>query len=485
MKKWKIIAVFALLAPLGGCDKGFEDLNVNPNIPESTDPAYLFAHAQHAYFTNYFHGVLTQTWGLNVWMQTQADLSGIATLDDAYFIGGDALDNTWSLYYATVLGNLDAASRLAEASGDQKQVAVITVFKAFVMQQLTDLWGDVPYSEAFGAVTENAPPNFAPAYDSQRSVYLALIDELQWASTTLSGQADVFGAQDWIFGGQEERWQELANSLLLRMCIRMSAVEPELSADVAGAVLLEGNLLQTQDALFSHSSFARSPFFELHNTGQGMRSPSQFLVDLLQADFDPRVVVYADIAPETIILGAPDYVGVPNFLISSEIDPDEFNAFTTSYIGLDFQQEDGFTPLMTVAEVEFLLAEAALLGWPAPMGAEGHCNAGVLSHMDLLGVDSATAQSYLVDHPYDGTLEYIATEKWKTLIYTNPIEQFSEYRRLGFPMLTHPDGSPINTQDIPARLAYPQVEISLNGNQVSQVGEGINDFHTPVWWDIN
>lgn len=486
MRKLSSILIFLLLVNSWGCDRGFEELNVNPNIPESTDPAYLFAQAQHKYFTDYFHGVLTEIWALNIWMQTQADINGISSVDDAYFIGGDALDNTWRMFYADVLGNLDAATRIAEENGELKRAAVFTVFKSIVVQQLSDLWGDVPFSDAFGAVNDSGEPNFTPAYDSQRDIYLNLIDELYDAAATLDGEETLFGAEDWIYQGDEAQWRRLANSMIVKLCLRMSKVEPVLSQTLATPVLQDDDFMQSDEsALFPHSSFARSPFYELHNTGQGMRNPSEFLVELLKSTGDPRLQSFVEIAPETIVLGNPDYVGVPNFLISSQIDPDELNSFTTSYIGVAFQEEDRPTPLLSYAEVQFLLAEAALNGWPTSGASELYYVQGVTSDMDFHGVDEAAAQYYLVDNGFDGTIETIALEKWKSLIYINPIEQFAEYRRLGIPVLLDSDGQPIDPNQVPSRLAYPNSEISLNGSNVSAVGEGINDFDTPVWWDVD
>lgn len=482
MKHLQSIALVLLLATLSGCDRGFESLNVNPNIPESTDPAYLMAYAQHRYFTDYSHGVLTEAWALNIWLQVQADMNGIASVDDAYFIGGDALDNTWRVFYAEVLGNLDAAERLAAENGQDQQVAAIAVFQAAVMQQVTDLWGAVPFTEAFGAQSPDGNPNFTPSYDDQRTIYLALLDELSSAAAVLDGNSDVFGSQDWLCGGNATGWRQLAHALTLRMCIRMSAVEPALAQSLSSEVLA-ANDFPSADISFAHSSFARSPFFELHNTGQGMRSPSAFMLDLLKSTDDPRVEVVAELAPQSIILGNPDYIGVPNFLLASEVDPDEINAFTTSYIGTAFQQESTETPLVSAAEVQFLLAEAALLGWNTPLSAQAHFEAGVAAHMASWGISSEATSAYLAAHPFDGTVEHIGVEKWKTFIYTNPIEQFAEYRRLGVPVLTDAAGAAIDPAQVPKRLAYPNSEISLNGAQVSAVGEGINDFFSPVWWD--
>jgi hypothetical protein len=237
-------------------------------------------------------------------------------------------------------------------------------------------------------------------------------------------------------------------------------------------------------AYFPHSSFARSPFFELHNTGQGMRNPSHFFIELMKEDEDPRIEWYAEHSPESIIQGAPDFFGVPNFLLASEIDSDELNSFTTSYISEYFQDQDREGPVISYAESCFLQAEAMVLGWGGVLTAEEYFEEGIRAHMEFLGVDDLAIEDYLqAAGDFDGSLEHIATEKWKTFVFTDSIELFAEYRRTGYPTLTDEEGELVDVTRIPRRFAYPNSELSLNGENVLSVGEGINDFETPVWWD--
>lgn len=482
LKIW-LVAVLALV----GCDRGFEELNVNPNLNDDVDPDQLLAYAQFKLHTDYFNGVLTEVWGLNMWMQVQADINGISSAGDEYFIGGDALDNTWRLYYSEVLGNISQALRILEddPEGANKR-SILRIYRAYVFQRLTDLWGDIPYSDAFQAINDENVPDFTPEYDGQRSIYIDLMNELQDASELLDDQQPSFSAEDWIYQGNVAHWRRFANSLRLRMAVRVSGVEPELASEHGIQLMAEDNFISSNfnGAHFPHSSFARSPFFELHNTGQGMRNPSHFLVELLKADEDPRVGWFAEHSPESIIQGAPDYFGVPNFLLASEIDNDELNSFTTSYIGEYFQDQDREGTILSFAESCFLQAEASMLGWGGAMTTEEYFDEGVRAHMEFLGVEDDAISEYLAGAgDFDGTTSHIAAEKWKTLVFTDSIELFSEYRRTGVPVLTDEEGEQVDLNRIPKRFAYPNSELSLNGDNVLSVGEGINDFDTPVWWD--
>lgn len=482
------LVILSFLIGMVSCDKGFEELNQNPNLSEAVDPDELFAFAQHKFYTDYFNGVLTEIWGINTWMQVQADMNGIVSVNDKYFIDGEAINNTWNLYYAQVLGNVVQAMRLLEDDPDQvNKVAILRIFKAYVFSRLVDLWGDVPYSDAFQAVNSENEPDFTPAYDRQEDIYTDLLAELRNAASLLDTNLDSFTAEDWLFQGNVESWRRFANTLRLRLAMRIVEVEPALANEHIVEVMEANNLISTQDqgAHFPHSSFARSPFFELHNTGQGMRSPAHFMIELLKTDDDPRVAIFAEPSPESLLLGQADYFGVPSFLLSSEIDTDEINSFTTSYIGTYFQDQNLEGTTLSYAELCFLQCEAILRGIAAGDAQEQY-ELGVGAHMLWLGVGQGEIDAYLLNAgAYVGTLEQVYYEKWKTFLFTDPIELFSEYRRTGIPVLTDHDGNNVDISQVPRRLAYPNSEISLNSENVTAVGEGINDFSTPLWWDID
>jgi hypothetical protein len=201
--KWILNIWMIVFLAIAGCDRGFEDLNVNPNLNDTADPDELFAYAQHKFHTDYFNGVLTEVWGLNMWMQVQADINGISAAGDEYFIGGDALDNTWRLYYSEVLGNVTQALRILEddPEGGTKR-AILRIYRAYVFQRLTDLWGDIPYSDAFEAINDENIPDFTPEYDSQQSIYVDLLNELKSAAAELDPNDPTFSAEDWVHDGE-------------------------------------------------------------------------------------------------------------------------------------------------------------------------------------------------------------------------------------------------------------------------------------------
>lgn len=487
LRKAYILLMVPLLLAVG-CERGFEELNQNPNIETIVEPDALFAQSVLKYHTDYLHGVLTETWSIATWTQMQASLNGISAAGDEYFIGGDGIDNSWRIFYSDVLGNVSEAIRYSETDASlSNHTNMYRIWRAYVMHRITDMWGAAPYSEAFLAVGQ-AEPNFSPAYDGQESIYTALLTELEEASAALDAAKSTPETQDWLYGGDVDKWKRFANTLRLRIALRMVNVNPTEAQAQATALMVENHFIDAAEdgAHFPHSNSARSPFYELDNTGQGMYNPSHFMVEMFKADGDPRLEQLATLAPQTIVFGAPDFVGVPNFMLSAEIDPDEWNDFSSSYISSIWQDANRPGVTLSAAESHFLQVEATFRGWAGAVAGEAMYAKAVAAHFATLGLPQSQADDYLQNGgAWQGTLEQIITEKWKTFVYTDPIEAWCEYRRTGFPVLTDVNGNAIDASRVPARLAYPASEISLNASNVQAVGEGINDFETRMWWDVD
>lgn len=485
MVKVKYILIMCLV--LSSCRKGFEELNMNPNVTTDVDPDALFAYAQFRYHTDYLNGVRTDIWGLNNWMQVQASINGIASAGDEYFISGDAINNTWSIMYADVLGNVDEAMRLTKDDPvNVNKYNTYRIYRAYIFHRITDLWDNIPYTEAHNTINAENTPDLSPAYDPQITVYQDLINELRSAVTAFDQSKPDVGSQDWIYRGDVDKWIRFANSLALRLALRISDKAPDIALPVIQQLISENHFIQSNQgsARFPHSGNARNPFYELHNTAQGMYNPSSFLIEQFNSDSDPRIARYAEYSPQSVVFGTFQYVGVPSFLLSSDIDPNTLNTFTTSYIGDYFLDADLPGTTFSYAETCFLLAETSLKGYGGTLTPEVYYDLGVQAHMEQLTIPQADIDTYL-NGPgqFNGTLEHIIEQKWKTFVYVDAIELYSEWRRTGYPVLRDAQGQIVDEGRVPVRLAYPATELSLNSANVTAVGHGINDFFTKVWWD--
>ncbi|MEM7037685.1 MAG: SusD/RagB family nutrient-binding outer membrane lipoprotein, partial [Bacteroidota bacterium] len=349
--------------------------------------------------------------------------------------------------------------------------------------RITDLWGDVPYFEALRGVNPDGDPILTPVYDGQDVIYADLLDELKDAASALDLDAGIFGGADPFYSGDVTRWRKFANTLRLRLALRVSNADPALAQQHATEVLAEADFISdnSEGAHFTFISDNESPFYQLDATGQGMRNPSHFLIEHLNATADPRLNILAEPTTESVLLPPLDYAGVPNLQTTADLAG--FSTFNTSPVGDYFLQQSTPGTTLSFAESCFLQAEAAHKGWGGTQSAQAWYEAGVRAHMEYLNVATQDIDDFLAGGgAFDGTLEQIITQKWLTFVYRDGFEAYAEYRRTGFPALTDVNGAAIDAAAFPNRLAYPPVEISLNGTNVSAVGVGINDFSSKVWW---
>ena len=471
-----------VLVSLSACNDRFEEINTNPNQPTTTNPDFLWTEVAVVGAGQFGTGVHTEIWTLMEWMMMMGDLNGIPVGGDPYAFSGDWNDELWIEWYTRLLSPTNEIIKLTQEDPFLvNKYAIARIWRAWAFHRITDLWGDVPYSQALRGVSPDGNTILTPEYDPQEVIYRDLLNELKEAAEALDLDAATYAGADPYFSGDIGRWRKFANTLRLRLALRISNADPDLAAEHGMDVISGADLISdaSEGMHFQFTADARGPFEELEATGQGMRNPSDFMVEMLKATSDPRLPVFAEPTTESVIFGNPDYVGVPNLFSTADLSG--YSDFNTSLVGSLFLQQSTPGTTLSYAESCFLQAEAALKGWGGD--AQSNYEAGVRAHMDQLNVSSQEADDFLANGgAFDGTLEQVITQKWITFVYKDGFEAFAEYRRTGFPILTDTSGTPIPTANIPQRLAYPPNEISLNGTNVSAVGEGINDFTTKVWW---
>lgn len=480
----KLIPIFLiLLGGLTSCDKQFEELNTNPNQPTITNPDFLWTEAAVVSAGQFSSTVHSEIWTLMEWTMMMGDLNGIPVGTNPYAYNGDWSDELWDEWYTRILSPVNEIIKLTKDNPFLvNKYAIARIWRAWAFHRITDLWGSVPYFQALQGVNPDGDAVLTPVYDSQELIYQDLLNELKEAVASFNADADIYGSADPYFGGDLGKWQRFANTLRLRLALRISNVAPGLAMEHGNEVLAGDLISSNADGFhFQFVSEARSPFEELSATGQGMRNPSHFLIELLKTNGDPRISIFAEPTTESTVFGNPDYAGVPNLWSTQELAG--FSDFNTSPVGALFLQSNTQGTTLSYAESCFLQAEAALLGWSSNGTAQSWYEEGVRAHMDFLNVSQQEADDFLnAGGAFDGTLEQIITQKWLTFIYRDGFEAFAEIRRTGFPVLSDTSGTPIDLTTFPQRFAYPPSEISLNGSNVNAVGEGINDYSSKVWW---
>jgi hypothetical protein len=481
MKTSKLFAAASALALAFGasaCDSGLTEINENPNDPEVVPADNVFANGiasgvNRAFGAN-FNMTLTA-----LWAQHMAKIQYID--EDRYDLRDQAVNNHWTGFYSVPLRDFQDVVNSGKANNRPNVEAQGLVMRSWLFQIMTDVWGDIPYSEALQGTGETRI--ITPKYDTQEQVYNGILADLKRANEIItSGQAVANG--DLIYGGDMPDWKKFANSLRLRAAMRLSQVNPTLARTEAAAAIAAGVFTSNGDnAVLSYTESApsQSPLY-LNQLGFGGsrddHGVSATMVNALKELNDPRLAVYAQPAPVD-----KQYRGAMN-------GPTDANApvlNTISRLGVYFLRPNWPAPLMTYAEVLFLRAEAAQRGFVAGDAAALYA-AGIRASMQMYGVATADIDAYLAQPSvaYNG-LASIARQKWIALFMNGP-EAYAEVRRLNAPGLNPASGSVIGPR-IPVRIFYPTNEESYNkANLAAAVarngGQGIPEgLLTPVWWD--
>lgn len=505
-------AIFAIIGSfLFSCDKDFKELNVNPNAITTVVPEFLFTRAELAGAANYDYitlgGAMQHMANFNIG-SGQGDkyigLSGWQTgfFDNFYINEGIATQQVIS----SVTGDSSRTNELAEAR----------IWRVYIFHRTTDLYGDIPYTEANRAYSDGI---FRPKYDQQSFIYKDMLNELEEAVNDLDPTKRTFGSADLIYGGDIFKWRKFAYSLMLRLAMRLTKVdattaETWVKKAIAGGVIINDDDLakiQYQDGslISNRNPLAQGLINSDYGTPQAVDNHlggklSKTLIDYLKNTNDPRLnalaVVWVNqsgtlVADTSSALQEGMQNGIwdhqpPDFGSYSEPNPATLLNFASPML------------IFTSCESNLLLAEAAIRGWYAG-DAEMAYNQAVQAGMkqwSLYGpagfISDSRIASYLNQNPFkttgsfDEKLEQISTQKWLALCFVDEYEVFANWRRTGYPSLI-PTNYPGNLTGgtIPRRMVIGSGEESTNNEnyKAAMVREGGADYDVltnRVWWDV-
>lgn len=463
MKKYILILLFALT--LTGCEDNFEEINTNENVPTEANPGNLLTgiifetvDTPNTYNTN----------TVNFMMQYMVNIDG----------GGqfDFRNGYWGSSYA-VLGNI---IQLENATANDPALLGYTIvgkiLKAYNAALLTELYIDVPFSEAGLGLEQN----IFPVYDPQQSIFQSILNELDEANTLINNNPDLSLEQggDIIYDGDLSKWQKLANSLRLRYLLKISNTQntsnqiDEIVSNPSANPIFESN---DDDALIDYTGefpFIGS-FDGLASSQYEIRAASEFYVDLLSQSNDPRLDFFYSLPGNPSI---NDHRGVPAGLSGTDFDT-QFpqGGFDISLLNKRFFDNRGLIDyaLMTYSELNFILSEAALKGFISN-DAESYYNEAILANIDYWGL---TAPTDFLSQPgvsWDGTLDTLINQKWVAAFEVFNFESWSDYKRLALPDFDLPPLTfPSTDGQIPTRMIYPISEQSLNTDNYNAASQNI------------
>lgn len=475
---FRLVPLLAIALVAASCDSGLTGLNENPNAPSKVTPQYLFPNGVTAAVGDIRGGgfdlTFTSLWAQQIAMDRFTD-------EDRYSLRPGTIDSDWSGFYSDELEDFATIVQQTDPAESPNLVGPALVMKSWTYGVMTDIWGDIPYSEA-----NQGTDNFTPKYDRQQDIYNGLFTDLTAANDMMTAGGEGYGSADPVYEGDAAKWKRFANSLRLRFALRLIKVDQATAQAQATAAIDAGVFTSNDDNALLHwpgDGTNDNPFFNTFRTRDDQHV-SQTLVDTLKALSDPRLGVYAD----PVISKLPDtvYVGAPNGL--QDDDAIAIGLTNTSRVGAAYRQRDTPSILMTYAEVLFDEAEAAERGWIAG-DAEAFYNDGIRASMEYNGISADAIDAYLaqprVAYGSSDKLTQIALQKWIAL-FAEGADAYSEYRRSGVPDLQPGPAVITDPKIVARRLTYPLAEQSFNNANLqeavaAQGGASLNDR---VWWDV-
>lgn len=503
---------------VAGCDKNFEGINIDPTklTPGNMNFHYMFTSAQLVTSGN-SDGNAYEDWRNNLiyastMMQHLSSTTGYWAGDKyTYNAGYNAA--YWDANYPNSVKNIVEVvenTREDDALVNLHQIA--RIFKVFMFQRLTDMYGDIPYTQAGKGYISGTTH---PVYDKQQDIYTHMLNELKEAAEALNASLpNTVGNADLMYGGDVAKWKKFAYSLMVRLSMRMSKVaagdaETWVKAAVAGGVMTDN----ADNALVQHEAIDRNTVtngngWVLVGVDPDASRMSNTFISMLKTTNDPRLRYLATVvtSPATTTdkgnntpanqLGQPngyDLGGAATDISHAPNWPGNRNLY--SVVNREtFARKDAPTFFLTHAETQLLLAEAAQRGWIAGT-AVTYYNAGVTAAMKQLnqvganpGVTDGEVTTYLGANAYNPAsgLQQINTQYW-IATFMDEYEAWANWRRSGFPVL-----APVNyfgnvtNGTIPRRFTYPLNEAAVNPENYSAAIGGLQDgdkMTSRVWWD--
>jgi hypothetical protein len=501
----RVCSVVALALGLYSCNNDtITTLNKNPNSPEDVPPGPLFTEASRLSVARWFGGIDLRTYE---WIVQQ--LSEVQYNDEDRYLRVHAADTEGSFNgaYAGELKDLTQIIAKGQATSDPGIYAPAVALRTLVFSFVTDSWGDIPYSQALKG--DSVGSSLTPTYDKQKDIYTDFFAVLDKASKDLAGASNGLGDADPIYGGDPASWQKFINSLRLRLAIRVVNVDPALaSAQIAAARNAPGGLILTN----ADNAYFPWPGDGVYNNpwadnlgGRDDWRMSDRLVNIMNALSDPRLPIYAQPAASD---GA--YRGSPNGVLPAP--PNMPDRATTSRPGIIFYKGATVygptfggagaslpTPVLTAAEVNFILAEASErgLGGLTAGTAAAYYNAGISASLNQWNdmaassgqsISAGDMAAYLATPSvvYSGGVagqKQIALQKYISL-YMDGATAWFEWRRTCVPNTIVP-GPDATLNYVPRRLEYPTTEATANGDALKAAiaAQGPDDLGTKLWWD--
>lgn len=519
-----IIAGFTILGA-ASCKKDLRDANTNPNAitADKYDPNLLLTTSQLMYSGPVYFGA--SGWATK-WGAVGMFIQHTASTNPGFYYGDKYLNNIGAMgemFQDSYTSDVQPVIELYQLSANKPQYRnlhqMARIMKAMIFEQITDLYGDIPYKQAGLGYYDRI---YTPVYDTQKDIYTDLLKEVSEATDSLTTDGDLPTGDILYYSASKQiaQWKKFGNSLLLRMAMRLTQVDPATAQKYVKQVVGQTMTSNDDNAIVQHQSgnaltANRDAIQIFGNDSTDFRLSSTYISNM-KSNNDPRLPVMAwlyitnkDGSKVTPDPTPSKQLGMPNGYIVGGNNPavnvtllDSFpkKLGLAGYSTINDNILDPGSPdlILTYAETEFLLADASNRWGGIAGSAKTHYENGVKAAITQLSAygDNATisiddASAYLKAHGYLGDnaagLAQINMQYWLCTLM-DEYEAFANWRRSGdLPHLT-PVNYPGNVTSgtIPRRLTYPPNQKITNGtNYNTAVGRltGGDKMTSRVWWD--
>jgi len=515
-----IISLTLMVLMVSACTKNFEKYNTNPDALSATQSASIagsaFGPIEQAIYSNYQRA-----------QNLSADCYSGYMMSGVNFAGGNnnlnyAMVDGWNStgfndQYNLIMSPISKLAAAGLKSKSPELWAVALLIQVEAMDRVTDRFGPIAYTKAGSSLT-------SVPYDNQQTIYQTFFKQIDTASTNLQayiaanpGKSSL-GSNDLIYAGDYTKWLKFANSLRLRLAMRIVKADAATAQQQAvTAMSAPGGLLNapSDDAAISQAGGRENDLHQISGDWLNINMGAS-IQSYMTGYNDPRLPVYFSPATDASAVNGK-YIGIR---IGANVGKTPPNY--TEYANLNTTATFQFsTPqlIMTAAEIWFLKAEAAVRGWTGAGTAQTNYETGISTSMQQWGVAAGGYVSDAVSKPTDYNdpgnsvnnatalstitikwdpaasnevqLERIITQKWLA-IFPDGQEAWADFRRTGYPRLftvvNNNSGGAISTQTQIRRLPYPVNEYNTNAAGVNggvQLLGGQDNGGTRLWWDVD
>ncbi len=484
--KNRYIICLVLVAFFASCTDKFEEFNTDVKHPANVSGESLFSNAE----LSLVDQISSTNVNNNVWKLFAQYWTETTYTDEANYIivNRTIPDFTFRAYYRGFLKDFNEASSLIAISKPTSAVgevektnklAIIELLNVYSYQNLVDIFGNIPYTEALDINIIH------PVYDDASAIYQNLITRLDAAIAKLNTSEGSFGSADLIYGGNVALWKKFGNTLKLKIGITLADANSELSRATVEAALAGGVISSNEEnaLLYYLPAIHTNPIYtDVVQSGRDDFIPANTVIDLMNTLTDPRRPKYfTQIDTSSTETEKFAYVGG---IYGESNQFSQYSHIADAIIAPDFP---GI--LFTYDEVLFYRAEAAERGFAAGGTASALYSNAVAASVLFWGGTPAEAAGYLAQPNVNyataagtwkqkiGTQSYIA-------LYTRGLEGYTQWRRLDYPILNLPP-SISEYSEIPKRFTYPVNEQTLNAAsyEAASIAIGGDNMLTKIFWD--